>query len=94
MKPEMMTAPASVTANSRKSAPVSPREADRRETAASVMVMATTGPKISRMPAIAACIGFSPPSRCRWMFSTTTMASSTTRPMASTMASSVRRLIE
>ncbi len=30
----------------------------------------------------------------RWMFSTTMMASSTTRPMASTMASSVSRLIE
>ncbi|MNN68869.1 hypothetical protein D3C81_1846100 [compost metagenome] len=31
---------------------------------------------------------------CRWMFSSTTMASSTTRPMASTMASSVRVLME
>ena len=47
------------------------------------------------MPLKAACIGdMWSSSMWRWMFSTTTMASSTTRPMASTMASSDRRLIE
>ena len=34
-----------------------------------------------------------PSSMCRWMFSTTTIASSTTSPIASTMARSVSRLI-
>ena len=93
--PEMMTAPASVTANSRNSAPVRPPvKPSGASTAASVSVMATTGPVISRMPTIAACIGDRPSSMWRWMFSTTTMASSTTRPIASTMASSDRRLIE
>ena len=37
--------------------------------------------------------GDSPSSMCRWMFSTTTMASSTTSPMASTIASRVSRLM-
>ena len=45
-------------------------------------------------PSSAACNGDLPCSMCRWMFSTTTMASSTTVPIASTMASSVSRLIE
>ncbi len=93
--PEMMTAPARVMANSRNSAPVRPPvKASGANTAASVMVIATTGPVISCMPTKAACFGGSPSSMWRWMFSTTTMASSTTRPMASTMASSDRRLIE
>ena len=93
--PEMITAPASVKANSRKSAPVSPPvKASGASTAASVSVIATTGPVISFMPTIAASIGDRPSSMWRWMFSTTTIASSTTRPIASTMASSDRRLIE
>ena len=93
--PEMTTAPASVRANSRNSEPVRPPvKASGANTAASVIVIATTGPEISRMPWKAACIGVIPSSMWRWMFSTTTMASSTTRPIASTMASSDRRLIE
>ena len=55
--------------------------------------MAMTGPAISRAPISAAWIGDLPSSMCRKTFSTTTMASSTTRPMASTIASSVRRLM-
>ena len=58
------------------------------------MVMAITGATISRAPSNAARTGVSPSSMWRWMFSTTTMASSTTRPIASTIASSVNRLIE
>jgi len=58
------------------------------------MVIETTGMAISRAPSSAAWNGDFPCSMCRWMFSTTTMASSTTRPIASTMASSVSRLIE
>ncbi|MNI28646.1 hypothetical protein D3C73_824340 [compost metagenome] len=58
------------------------------------MVVATTAKKTCRAPRSAATRGGSPWSRRRWMFSTTTMASSTTRPMASTRASSVSRFSE
>ena len=58
------------------------------------MVIETTGRAISRAPISAASNGLWPSSMWRWMFSTTTMASSTTRPMASTMASRVSRLME
>ena len=92
--PETITEPASVKANSRNSEPVRPpRKPIGAYTAASVMVMEMTGPTISRAPCIAACTGGLPSSRCRWMFSTTTMASSTTSPIASTIASSVSRLM-
>ena len=55
--------------------------------------MAITAKAISRLPLKAACMGFIPASIWRWMFSSMTMASSTTRPMASTMASRVRVLM-
>ena len=45
---------------------------------------------ISRDPLIAACIGVSPRSTCRMMFSSMTIASSTTKPTASVSASSER----
>ena len=91
--PDTITEPASVKANSRNSVPVTPpRKPIGAYTAASVIVMETTGPTISRAPFSDACTGGRPSSRCRWMFSTTTMASSTTRPIASTIASSVSRL--
>ena len=91
--PDTITEPASVKANSRNSEPVRPpRKPIGAYTAASVMVMEITGPTISRAPCIAACTGGLPSSRCRWMFSTTTMASSTTSPIAKTIASSVSRL--
>ncbi|MNG02261.1 hypothetical protein D3C84_852810 [compost metagenome] len=54
--------------------------------------MVRTGPAISRAPFLAASKEDSPSSIRLWTFSTTTMASSTTRPMARTMASSVSRL--
>ena len=56
--------------------------------------MLTTGTAISRAPTRAASKGGLPSSMWRWMFSTTTIASSTTRPMARTIASRVSRLIE
>ncbi|MNP26952.1 hypothetical protein D3C76_1198360 [compost metagenome] len=61
-------------------------------TAARVMVMAITGPATSRAPTRAAATGVLPSSIWRWTFSTTTMASSTTRPTARTMASKVNKL--
>jgi hypothetical protein len=91
--PDTITEPASVKANSRNSEPVRPpRKPIGAYTAASVIVMEMTGPTISRAPCSEACTGDLPSSRWRWMFSTTTIASSTTRPMASTIASSVSRL--
>ena len=93
--PDTTTEPASVKANSLKSAPVRPPIMPiGAYTAASVMVMAITGPTISRAPSSAARTDDSPSSTCRWMFSTTTMASSTTSPIASTIASKVSRLME
>ena len=57
-KPEMATAPASVSANSRNSEPVTPVvKAIGANTAASVIVIATTAEVISRMLSMAACSG-------------------------------------
>ena len=58
------------------------------------MVVAITAKKTCLAPRSAATSGGSPSSIRRWIFSTTTMASSTTRPMAKTKASRVKRLIE
>ncbi len=92
--PETTTAPARVNANSRKSAPVRPPWIPiGAYTAASVIVMAMIGPTSSRAARIAAGNGRSPRWRCRSTFSTMTMASSTTRPTESTMASRVSRLM-
>ncbi len=93
-KPETITAPASVSANSVNSRPVRPGvKASGAYTAASVSVIATTAKLISLAPFSAAWKGSSPSSMWRKMFSSTTMASSTTRPMASTSASSVSVLM-
>ena len=62
-------------------------------TAASVMVIAMIGPTSSRAASIAARNGRLPAWMCRSTFSTITIASSTTRPTESTMASSVSRLM-
>ncbi len=62
-------------------------------TAASVMVMAMIGPTNSRAASLAAWMGLLPMCKWRSTFSTMTMASSTTSPTESTMASSVSRLI-
>ena len=56
--------------------------------------MATTAKPISLDPRMAACLRGMPSSMCRKIFSSTTIASSTTRPMASTIASKVSVLME
>ena len=93
-KPETITAPASVSANSANSRPVRPGvNASGANTAASVIVMATTAKPISLTPLSAAWNGVKPSSMWRKMFSSTTIASSTTSPIASTRASSVSVVI-
>ena len=90
----MITAPASVNANSRNSDPVNPPcSATGVYTAASVIVMAMIGVTSSRAASIADWNGVLPMCKCRSMFSTMTMASSTTRPTDKTMARSVSRLM-
>jgi hypothetical protein len=64
------------------------------KTAMSVRVVEMTAKAIWREPRRAASRGGSPSSTRRWMFSSTTMASSTTMPIASTSASSVSTLSE
>ena len=56
--------------------------------------MAMIGPTSSCAPSIAASNGECPSFMCRSTFSTTTMASSTTRPTERTIASSVSRFSE
>jgi hypothetical protein len=82
-KPETMRADATVTANSRNRRPVSSvRKVSGRKTATAEMVAATTAKEISCMPFLAASSAGVPDSTQRVMFSSTTMASSTTRPIA------------
>jgi hypothetical protein len=56
--------------------------------------MEMTGPTSSRAPRVAASTGDFPSAMWRSIFSTTTIASSTTIPTAKTIARSVSRLIE
>ena len=66
-----------------------------RKTADSTVAMPTRAPVISPMERTVASLGDRPSSvMIRSTFSTTTMASSTSRPMARTMANMVRVLIE
>ena len=94
MYPEMHTVPANVKENWRNSSPVCPVISPRgRYTIARVMVVAKMATVISRVLTTAAPRGGRPSSTCRKVFSTTTIASSTTSPMASTMARRVIRLM-
>ena len=70
------------------------RKAMGRNTETKVAVVARTAKNTWRVPTTAAAIGFMPAARCRSMFSTTTIASSTIMPVARTKARSVRILIE
>ncbi|MCW0450071.1 hypothetical protein NB706_002905 [Xanthomonas sacchari] len=64
-------------------------------TAVSTRVMPTTAPVISRIALVVACRGGRPSlAMIRSTFSTTTMASSTMMPIASTMPNIVSTLIE
>ena len=72
-----------VTANSSKSRPIRPpRKSTGMNTATSESVIEITVNVISRLPLIAASITGSPRSMWRTMFSSTTIASSTTKPTA------------
>ena len=95
LKAEMSIDTAMVMANCLNRVPVIPSSrSEGRNTAASTRAMAITGPLTSCMAAKEAMRGLSPLSIWCCTASTTTMASSTTRPMASTMPSSEMVLSE
>ena len=84
-----------VTANWRKNCPEMPEmKAEGTNTAQSVSAMAISAPPTSSMVRCAASRGESPAAMLRSTFSTTTMASSTTIPTASTRPNSDRLLSE
>ena len=94
-KEETHTAKASVNPNSEKSFPACPgRKEIGTNTAASVAVVEMTANTISLVPTTAAARLRRPWARRRSIFSVTTIASSTTSPVAITKASSVIRLME
>ena len=94
-KPDRMIATAIVTANSRNTRPTMPPiNSTGMNTAISENVIDTMVKPISREPLSAASNGRMPPSIWRTMFSSMTMASSTTKPTDSVSASSVMLLIE
>ena len=71
------------------------KNATGTNTAISTSAVAMTAPSTSRIASDAACRAVRPYSViCRWMFSITTIASSTTMPVARTMPNSVSVLIE
>ncbi len=81
----------SVTANSRNSRPTMPPIiSSGMNTAISEKLIDTTVKPTSRAPLSAACIGRMPFSMWRETFSSTTMASSTTKPVATVSAISER----
>ena len=94
-KAETKTAPAITTPNSLNKEPIKPsRKITGINTTASVIEVDITAKKISLLPSLAACLSGSPSSNFLKIFSVTTIPSSTTKPVASTMASKVNTLIE
>jgi hypothetical protein len=94
-KPEIIIAMEIVTANSRKIRPtIPPISSTGMKTATSEKVIETIVKPISRAPFSAASNGRIPFSTCRTMFSSMTMASSTTKPTDKVRAKSVMLLIE
>ena len=90
---EMMMVTASVMANSRKRRPTtSLMKSSGISTAISETVSDMMVKPICSLPLSAACIGESPSSMKREMFSIITMASSTTKPVEMVSAISVRLL--
>ena len=88
---ENSTATVTVKPNGRKNSPaMPPMNATGMNTAQIVSVVATTARPISIAASIAASRGFLPMRKCRTMFSTSTIASSTRMPTTSVSASSVR----
>ncbi len=95
LKAEISTEMAMVSANCRLSRPwMPPRKAAGRNTEERIRAMATTGPDTSFIAWIVAARGVIPSSMWCSTASTTTIASSTTRPIASTRPNSERALIE
>ena len=95
ISPENKTDAARAMPNSVNSLPVLPPMKDSgRKTETSTRVVAITAKAISREPSKEASKGSSPSSIRLWMFSNTTMASSTTRPIASTSPKSVSTFTE
>ena len=89
--PETRTATPIVTANSRNSRPTTPpMNRTGMKTAASEIVIETIVKPISRDPSSAASSGAAPRSMCRTMFSSITIASSTTKPTERVSAISER----
>jgi hypothetical protein len=85
------SATTTVNANGRKKLPAMPlRNAIGRKTATVVSVDDATAVVISRAPVYAATIGRSPSDTWRLTFSSTTIESSTTRPMATIIPPRVR----
>ena len=94
-KQEMTVDAEIVTANWRKNCPEMPlMNADGMNTAHSVSAIASSAPPTSSMVRCAASRGDSPSRRLRSTFSTTTIASSTTMPTASTSPNSDRLFSE
>ena len=93
--PDSTTAITSVTANCLNISPVTPpRNATGTKTAHSTSTMAISAPATCRMARSAASLAESPSlAMRRSVFSMTTMASSTTMPIASTSANSVSTLM-
>ncbi len=92
---EASSATVTVIANGAKSCPTKPpTRAIGANTATVVSVEAVTAPATSRTAVRIASRFGSPYSRCRLMFSSTTMESSTTRPTAMVSAPRVSRLSE
>ncbi len=94
-KAETKTAAPMTTPNSLNNRPTNPsRNITGRNTAANVMEMEITAKKISFDPLIAASMGDIPCSTFLKMFSVTTIPSSTTNPVANTIANKVKTFIE
>ena len=92
---EISTATDSVTANSRNSRPIwPPMNSSGINTATSDKLIATTVKPTSRAPSSAAVKRSMPASRWRLVFSSTTMASSTTKPVATVSAIRLRLFSE
>ncbi len=90
---EASRATVTVMANGANSWPTKPpTRAIGANTATVVSVEAVTAPATSRTPVTIACCLLSPYDRCRLMFSSTTIESSTTRPTAIVNAPRVNRL--
>ena len=83
------------TPNSLNNRPTNPsRNITGRNTAAKVIEMEITAKKISFDPLMAASMGVIPSSTFLKMFSVTTIPSSTTSPVANTIANKVNTFIE